>query len=47
MASKQFTVKLVKGTNAKTVWVNATSPQNAVFEATRQNPGWTVKDVRS
>jgi hypothetical protein len=47
MASKQYTVKLVKGTNSKTVWITATSPQNAAFEASRQHPGWTVADVRS
>jgi hypothetical protein len=45
--TKQYTVSLVPGTNSKTVWVRATIPQNAVFEATRQDPGWTVKDVRS
>lgn len=45
--TKQYTVSLMRGTSSKTVWVRATSPQNAVFEATRQHPGWTVKDVRS
>jgi hypothetical protein len=47
MTSKQYTVSLVRGTSSKSIWVYATSPQNAAYEATKKNPGWIVKDVRS
>lgn len=47
MSKSYFSVTLVNGTNQKTVKISATSSQNASYDAQRQNPGWTVKDIRS
>lgn len=46
MAGRYWSVSLRRGTNAKTVKVYGTSESNARYEAERQNPGWTVIDVR-
>jgi len=45
---KTYTVKLKAkvGTGERTVTISATSSQNAVYEAGRQNPNFTVMDVQ-
>lgn len=46
MSRSYYWVTLVRGTNQKTVRISAISRENASYEAVRQNPGWTVKDIR-
>lgn len=46
MPGRHWTVTLRRGTNSKSIKVYATSESNARYEAERQNPGWTVADIR-
>lgn len=46
MVGRYWNVKLKRGTSEKNVKIHATSESNARHEAERQNPGWSVVDVR-
>lgn len=46
MSRRYYDVTMVRGLNRKTVKISGTPTQNAAYEAVKQNPGWTVTDVR-